>query len=159
MTVISSAILIFYCVTFHIRSQLQYPQNRLKQRVNHIANLERFKPPLTRPSSVTLPPALVMRFVSISSVGLWSNDISMASPPRLTTHLPSNGERIFVEDLRSSVKKPEMALRDVRLSARTMNPVKYTLSLRRWRQIIHFPRAKIRTPCNRCRIRALLLME
>ena len=52
-----------------------------------LTHLERLRPPLTRPSSVTLPPALVILLVSTSSVGLWSKDMSTASPPRLTTHL------------------------------------------------------------------------
>lgn len=42
--------------------------------------LERFSPPLTLPSMVTLPPAFLMRVSSTSSSGLWSYDMSTALP-------------------------------------------------------------------------------
>lgn len=50
---------------------------------------ERFSPPLTRPSAVTLPPAATILSLSGEFSGLWSSDRSMALPARLSTHLES----------------------------------------------------------------------
>ena len=42
--------------------------------------LDKFSPPLTLLSTPTCPPAVVILSSSIGSVGLWSNDISTATP-------------------------------------------------------------------------------
>ena len=52
--------------------------------------LLRLRPPLTRPSAVTLPPAFLILFISMSSSGLWSADISTAVPSLQTTHLQTH---------------------------------------------------------------------
>ena len=51
--------------------------------------LERLRPPLTRPSAVTLPPAATILSRSGEFSGLWSSDRSTALPLRLSTHLES----------------------------------------------------------------------
>ena len=51
--------------------------------------LERLRPPLTRPSAVTLPPAATILSRSEEFSGLWSSDRSTAVPLRLSTHLES----------------------------------------------------------------------
>ncbi len=51
--------------------------------------LERLRPPLTRPSGVTVPPAFSILSHSGLSSGLWSNDRSIAWPPRDSTHRES----------------------------------------------------------------------
>lgn len=50
---------------------------------------ERFRPPFTRPSAVTFPPAFSMRVRSRSSSGLWSNERSTALPFRQRTQRES----------------------------------------------------------------------
>lgn len=51
--------------------------------------LERLSPPLTRPSTVTFPPAATILSRSGASSGLWSTDKSTALPFRHSTHLES----------------------------------------------------------------------
>lgn len=58
--------------------------------------LERFSPPLTRPSMVTFPPAFLIRASSTSSSGLWSYDISTALPAENLEDYP---EDLSLKDL------------------------------------------------------------
>lgn len=70
------------CCTFYCKIKLLFLM------VIPIA-LDIFRPPLTRPSSVTLPPAASIRVFSIKSSGLWSAERSIALPPRHRTQRES----------------------------------------------------------------------
>lgn len=84
--------------------------------------LDKFKPPFTLPSKVTLPPAFSILALSAGSSGLWSSDISTAFPFRLTIHLCKI--RIFFKCLSKKSLLYEVYLESPALATNKLFPLR-----------------------------------